>query len=722
MTKKRDLGALVAQMTLQEKADQLVQLASIFYVKEKAEITGPINHFGLDDESIARVGTMLGGVGAETAIKIQKKHMEEDRNHIPMVFMRDIIHGCYTVFPIPLAMGCSFDPQLMEDCSYMAAKEGSVSGSHVTFTPMVDYVRDARWGRVLETCGEDAKLNGIMGAAQVRGFQGDNIADHDRLATCVKHFAAYGGAEGGRDYNTVEISERTLRQFYFPAYKACIDAGTKMLMPSFNTLNGIPSIANKWLMNRVLREEWGFDGLVISDYNAIGELKRHGIIDDLKDGARLAFEAGCHIDMMSPAYHKHLAELVAEGTIDEKDLDAFVLKFLEFKEELGLFDDPYHGADPEKEKEICLCEEHRALARRAAEDASVLLKNNGILPFSKDVKKIALIGPFADNNAIKGAWAGSGKDEDCVTVKEGIAKLLPDAEINVVEGCGMLLTDTDKSGFDEAIEAAKAADVVILCVGESQNYSGESCSRADLRLPGVQEELVKAVCEANANTAMLLFNGRPLVLSAINQIVPAILEMWMPGNEGGNAAANLLFGEVNPSGKLSMSFPKSVGQCPISYIYYNTGRPKGKADDIFEMYGSDYIDCGILPLYFFGEGLSYTDFVYESMTLDKNEIDENGELTVSVTVRNAGEREGKEVVQLYMRDLVSNTARPLQELLAFKKISLAPGESKTVEFKVNEPMLRYYNFDCEYVSEKGEFQLMVGYANHFALKESFRLV
>lgn len=722
MSKKRDLKALLDQMTLQEKADQLLQLASVFYVKEKAEITGPINHFGLDDESMARVGTMLGGVGAETAIRIQKKHIEEDRNHIPMVFMRDIIHGCYTIFPIPLAMGCTFDAQLMEDCSHMAALEGSVSGSHVTFTPMVDYVRDARWGRVMETCGEDAMLNGVMGAAQVRGFQGDDISAHDRLAACVKHFAAYGGADAGRDYNTVEISERTLRQFYFPAYKACIDADVKMLMPSFNSLNGIPSIANKWLMNRVLREEWGFDGLVISDYNAVGELKNHGIVDNLKDGARLAFEAGCDIDMMSPSYHKHLPELVKEGIIDEKDLDAVVLKFLEFKEELGLFDDPYHGADPEKEKEICLCHEHRALALRAAQDAAVLLKNNGILPFSKEVKKIAVIGPFADNYAIKGSWAASGKDSDCATVKMGVARLLPNAEITVATGCGMLWTDTDKSGFDEAVAAAKNADIVILCLGEPQNYSGEACSRTDLRLPGVQEDLAKAVINANANTAVLLFNGRPLVLSELDKVAPAILEMWMPGTEGGNAAADLLFGDVNPSGKLSMSFPKSVGQCPICYTYYTTGRPKSKADEVYEPFGSDYIDCGILPLYFFGQGLSYTDFVYESMILDKNEIDENGEITVSVTVRNTGDREGREVVQLYLRDPVSETVRPTQELIAFEKITLAAGESKTVEFKVTEPMLRYYNFDCEFVSEKGDFELMVGYANHFALKERFKLI
>jgi len=722
MAGKIDLKKLVSQMTLQEKADQLFQLANIFYVKDKAEITGPVNHFGLDDESFKRIGTVLGGLGAETAIKIQNEHLEADRNKIPMVFMRDIIHGCYTVFPIPLGMGATFDPKLMEDCSYMSAKEGSVSGSHVTFTPMVDYVRDARWGRVMETCGEDPYLNGVMGAAQVRGFQGDDISAHDRLATCVKHFAAYGGAEGGRDYNTVELSERTLRQYYFPAYKACVDAGVKMLMPSFNNLNGRPSTVNEWLMKRVLREEWGFDGIVISDYNAVGELLAHGVAENLKEAAYQAFKCGCHIEMMSPAYHKHLKELVEEGRIEESELDEVVLKFLEFKDELGLFDDPYHGADPEMEKEICLCAEHRRLALRAAEEAAVLLKNDGVLPFSKDIKKIAIVGPFADNHAIKGAWAGSGRDIDCATVKMGVAHLLPDAEITVAEGCGALWTDTDKSGFAEAVEAARNADAVIICVGEPQNYSGEGSCRTDLRLPGVQEALIAAVLEVNKNAATVIFNGRPLVLTEVDKISPAILEMWMPGTEGGNAVADLLFGEANPCGKVPMSFPKSVGQCPIYYNYTNTGRPKQKEEGVYEPFLSNYIDCGNLPLYFFGQGLSYTEFEYESMTLDKNEIDKDGEITVSVTVKNVGERAGKEVVQLYLRDMVSESVRPVQELIGFEKISLEAGESKTVTFKVNEPMLRYWNFDCQHVSEAGEFKLSVGYANHAKLSEKFRLV
>ena len=724
MAKNVDFKALIAKMTIEEKADQLFQLAASFFIKDRAEITGPLNNFGLDEEGMKRIGTVLGFTDAESVIKTQNKHLEEDPNKIPMVFMRDIIHGCRTIYPIPLGMGATFDTELMGECAAMAAKEASAGGAQVTFNPMVDYVRDPRWGRVMETCGEDPLLNGRMGAAQVKAFQGDDISDHDHVAACVKHFAAYGGAEAGRDYNSVELSERTLRQFYFPAYKACIDAGVKMLMPSFNNLNGIPSTANEWLMKKVLREEWGFDGLVITDYNAIGELIKHGVAADLKDAGERAFKCGCHIEMMTPSYHKHMRELIEEGRIKESELDEFVLKFLEFKDELGLFDDPYHGADPEKEAALALCPEHRAIVRRAAEESAVLLKNDGVLPFNKDVKKVALIGPYAEDHAIMGAWAASGKIEECVNMLEGVSSLLPDAEIISVKGCGMTVEDNDIDMWEliKAIDAAKKADAVILCLGEPLKYTGEGCSRVDLTLPGMQAELAKEVIKANNNTAVVLFNGRPLELTKLDAIAPAILEMWMPGTEGGNAAARLLFGEANPSGKLPMTFPKHVGQVPIYYNNTNTGRPKKKAEGVYEPYTSNYIDCGNLPLYFFGEGLSYSDFVYESMTLDKTEIDKNGEIKVLVTVRNASEKDGKEVVQLYLRDLVSNAVRPVQELIDFKKISLRAGESKTVEFTVNEPMLRYYNFACEYVSEPGEFTLSVGYANHFRFTEKFRLI
>ncbi len=718
---KNALKALLAEMTIDEKIGQLMQVNTNLFVATKAEITGPLSKMGIEEKSLKYIGSTLNFQGAAEMIQVQKEHLEKDPHKIPMLFMMDVIHGFRTIFPIPLGMGCSFDPELVKECTRMAAKEAAAGGVQVTFTPMVDYVRDARWGRVMETCGEDPYLNGVMGAAQVKAFQGDDLADKESLATCVKHFAAYGGAEAGRDYNTVELSERLLRECYLPAYKACIDAGTTMLMPSFNSLNGVPSTVNPWLMQQVLRKEWGFSGVVITDYNAVGELIKHGITDNLKDAARMAFENGNDIEMVSTSYAQHLKELIHEGVFTEAQLDESVLRILELKNALGLFEDPYHGASIEKEQQVCLTPEHRAIARKAAEQSAVLLKNEGVLPFDEKVKKIALIGPFADEKAIKGFWACCGKDQDCVTVKEGIAALLPHAEIRVEKGCGNLWDDTDTSGIPAAVAAAKDAEIVVLCLGEPQNYSGEGNSRADLTLPGVQTELAKAVLAANQNAAVLLFNGRPLVLSELEKSAPAILDLWFPGTEGGNAAANLLFGKANPCGKVTMSFPKAVGQCPIYYNHPMTGRPKGKAEEVHHAYASNYIGCGNLPLYPFGHGLSYTTFTYESMTLDKNEITAEDTITVSITVANTGNCTGKETVQLYLRDLYASAVPPIQKLIAFEKIELAPGEKKTVTFKVCEPMLRFWNGACEFISEPGEFNLFVGYADHPAITESFTL-
>lgn len=725
MTKSTvDLKALLKNMTLEQKIGQLIQLNANFFTKSESEITGPVEWFGVGEGKLRLIGSTLNFQGADEMKTIQDKHLAEDPNNIPMVFMMDVIHGFRTIYPIPLALGCSFDPELVADCSRMAAKEASAGGVQVTFTPMVDYVRDARWGRVMETCGEDPYLNSVMGATQVKAFQGDDMADPDHVATCVKHFAAYGGAEAGRDYNTVELSEHILREFYFPAYKACLDAGSPMVMPSFNNLNGVPSVANKWLMNKILRQEWGFDGVVISDYAAVNELcgHAHSVAENLKQAAKLAFECGCDIEMMSPGYSRYLQELVEQGTVTEEQVDRAVMRVLELKRDLGLFEDAYHGASAEKEMALAVCPEHRAIARRAAEESAVLLKNNGVLPLSTDIKTVAIIGPFADNNQIKGFWSCNGRDEDCVTVKEGVQALLPNAEILVARGCSEVWNDYSTDGFAEAIETAKRADAVILCVGENQAYSGEGNCRTDLRLPGVQSALVKEICAANANTAVVLFNGRPLVLSDINDVCPAILDMWFPGSEGGSAAANLLFGKVNPSGKLSMSFPKAVGQCPIYYNRTMTGRPKSKGEDVHQPYSSNYIDCGNLPLYFFGEGRSYTTFEYESMTLDRKEMTADQTITVTVTLRNAGERTGKETVQLYLRDMASSTVRPIQELIAFEKVELAAGETKTVTFTVKESMLRLWNTENEFVSEKGTFRISVGYADHMAFTEEFKLV
>ncbi len=719
-----NITELLRSMTVEEKIGQLVQLNAAFIGDSRGDATGPLAELGISKEFTKLLGSTLNFFGPDEMIELQKKHLEDDPHKIPLLFMMDVIHGYRTIYPIPLAMGASFDPDAVDECSRMASKEASAGGINVTFTPMVDYVRDARWGRVMETCGEDPYLNSIMGAVQVKAFQGDDLKNPDNIAACVKHFAAYGGAEAGRDYNTVEISERLLRECYFPAYKACIDAGVKMLMPSFNSLSGVPSVANYWLMNDVLRKEWGFNGIVISDYNAIGELLTHGVAGDLKEACEMSFNNGCDIEMMSAAYAKHLAELIKEGKVDMDMLNDSVEKVLRLKEALGLFDDPFRGASPEKEASVCLTDEHRDIARRAAEGSAVLLKNDGILPFPSDVKKVALIGPFASEHAIRGSWSCYGKDSECVSVEEGIRALLPGAEIKVAKGCEKTWGSTSKEGFDEAVAIAKEADIVILCLGEPHTYSGEGSSRAELTLPGVQDALAAEIAKVNPNTAAVLFNGRPLVLTELDKNVPAILEMFFPGNEGGNAAANLLFGKAVPSGKVSMSFPKAVGQCPIYYNHPRTGRPKPGSDDSrFYGYTSNYVDCGNLPLYSFGHGLSYTSFTYESLELDKNLLtyDENDSIKVTVTVTNSGKYDAKEVVQLYLFDKVASAVRPIQSLIGFNKVFIKAGETKQIEFTVSEEMLRFWNFDCEFESEPGEFTLSTGYADHLKLTKSFWL-
>ncbi len=664
---------------------------------------------------------MLNFNNANEMIELQKRHLQGDRNKIPMLFMMDVIHGYKTCFPIPLALGGSFDPILVEKCSALAAKEAATAGVHVTFTPMVDYVRDARWGRVLETCGEDVLLNSVMGIAQIKGFHGDDIKNG--LATCVKHFAGYGGAEGGRDYNAVEISEHTLREYYLPAYKACIDAGVDMLMPSFNVLNGVPLLANKWLMRDVLCDEWGFDGVVISDYNAVSELITHGIAENKKCAAKYAFQNGCDIEMCSNTYIKHIKELIDEGIITEEQVDKSVIKILKLKDKLGLFENPYRNASIELEQEIANDPKNRALIRTAANECAVLLKNNGILPLDKNVKKVALIGPFASERLIVGAWSCMGERGHIVTIEDGIKNKIPNAEIMVVKGCGAEVDDLDTADIDNAVEAAKDADVVILCLGEWCRYGGEAKCRTSLELIGVQNLLAKKVIEANTNTAVVLFTSRPLSIVELDETAPAILNMWFPGNEGGNSVADLLFGDANPCGKITMSFPRTVGQCPMHYTYTKTGRPSYEITGSSKKgrYGSSYVDCSILPLYSFGYGLSYSNFVYEDLKLDKTELNEDGEIEVTVTIHNDSDISGKETVQLYLRDIVASTARPLQKLVAFKKVEFKAGERKQVKFIIAESMLKIWNNENEYVSEAGDFEISTGYADHLILTQKFTL-
>ena len=718
-----DVKQILSQMTTEEKIGQLMQHNANMFIDSSAAVTGDnSNKLGLSQEVINTVGSVLNFCSSVEMRTIQDMHLKNDRNKIPMLFMMDVVHGFRTIFPIPLTLGCSFDPNLAARCSEMAADEATAGGVQVTFTPMVDYVRDARWGRVMETCGEEPLLNGMMGAAQIRAFRGKSLSDKTSMATCVKHFAAYGGAEAGRDYNTVELSEHILREYYLPAYKACIDAGADMIMPAFNTLNGIPATVNFWLMKKVLKEEWGFSGIVISDFNAIGDLERHGITNDEKTAARLAFENGCDIEMVSNTYTHCLKELIEKGVFTEEQLDDAVLKVLNLKNNLGMFEDPYHGADIQENSERFLTPEHRATARKAAEECAVLLKNDGILPLSPQVEKIALIGPFADNHEIIGFWSCNGKNEESVTVSEGIHAAAPNTEITVTRGCGNLYDDCDRSGFDAAVKAAAAADVVILCLGEPQNYSGEGNSRADITLTGLQDELAAAVANANKNIVALTFSGRPLALTELEKNVRAILHMWFPGTEGGSAAANLLFGYANPCGKLSMTFPRAVGQCPIYYNHTNTGKPKFFPDDKHQPYASNYIDCPNSPLFPFGHGLSYSNFKYENLELSDDVLYNNSNIEVSVTVKNCSDTVGKETVMLYMRDLFASNSRPVQQLIAFEKAEFAADETKTFKFNITAPMLGFWNNENKFVAEDGVFQISTGCADRLILTKSFTLI
>ena len=719
---KEALQDLLDSMTLEEKTGQLVQCNAGQFITNSMAITGPEGE-ELPAEDLCRVmGSVLTFENAAQARALQDMHLRADPKKIPLLLMLDVIHGLRTTYPIPLAMGCSFDDRLVAECADMARREASACGVHVTFNPMVDTARDARWGRILETNSEEPLLNSRMGAALVKATQRDSLADPENIACCVKHYAAYGAGEAGRDYNGVELSERALRETYLPAYKACLDAGARLIMPSFNALNGIPSVANKWLMNRVLREEWGFRGVVISDYNAVGELVQHGVAKDLKDAARLAMEAGCDIDMVMNAYYLYLAGLVREGTVSEKALDEAVMRVLELKNELGLFENPYHGADEEKEKEVYLCAEHREIARRAAEESAVLLKNEGILPLKKGLKRVALIGPFAEETRLNGFWSRPGAEQDTVTIPEGIRALVPETELIIEKGCGAAFGDTDESGIAAAVKAAEEAEAVILVLGEPEDYSGEGRSRANLTLPGPQMTLARQVIAANPNTAAVLFNGRPLAVPELAETAPALLEMWYPGTEAGNALARLLWGEANPCGKLSAGLPRAVGQYPMPYNRMNTGRPKPEPDTQAFPYSSCYLDMPNKPLYSFGYGLSYTTFTYLKLALDRETMTEQDELKVTVTVKNTGDRAGKETVQLYLRDPVASVVRPVQQLIDYRKIALEAGETKDVVFTVTEKQLRLWNFECEEVSEAGLFELSTGYADHMILSTAFELI
>jgi len=706
-SKKIDIKKILESMTLEEKIGQLIQIIpSFFNPKTTGEITGPLEDLGLKEKDIWQVGSVIGISGAKEAINIQKNYLEKSEKKIPLIFMADIIHGYRTIFPIPLGIGCTWDKDLAKEVARVSAKEASAAGIHVTFSPMVDLVRDARWGRVMESTGEDPYLNSLFARAFVKGYQGDDIKKDENIGACVKHFAAYGAPEGGREYNTVDISEGMLREYYFPSYKAAIEEGVKMVMTSFNPVNRIPSSGNTWLMRDILRNEWGFDGVTISDWGAIKELIAHGVAEDEKEAAEKAIKAGVDIEMMTGCYVKSLETLVEEGKISSEFIDEAVLRILKLKEELGLFENPFKGANEKKEAEIILCDEHRKSARNIAASSMVLLKNENVLPISKEVNKVAIIGPFADNHEILGGWSWQGKPEEAVSLKEGIINKIGSEKVIVSNGCGIL--DGNDYEIEKAVSEAEKADIIILALGEDSGMTGEGASRAFIKLPGRQEELAERILKLGKETIVVLFNGRPLEITKLYSKAPAILEAWFPGTEGGNAAADILFGDKYPKGRLSMSFPYTIGQIPIYYNAFNTGRPKPSDESNEYRYSSQYLDIPNLPLLPFGFGLTYTTFEYSDFRISEKILTKDNTITVSVNVKNTGRRAGEEIVQLYIRDLSASVIRPIKELKGFKKIKLEAGEEKKVIFEIKEEMLRFYNDKMEFKSEKGMFNVMVG--------------
>jgi beta-glucosidase len=680
---------LLSRMTLGEKIGQMCQYTK--YPEKHEELV-----------RAGKAGSLFNVTGAEQTNDVQRIAVERSRLGIPLIFGLDIIHGYSTIYPIPLAMASSWDPEMAKRAASMAAAEASSEGIHWNFAPMIDIARDPRWGRVAEGAGEDPYLGSAMARAQVEGYQGEDLADPHTIVACPKHYVAYGGAEGGRDYNTVEVSERTLRDIYLPPFKAAVEAGAGTLMSAFNDLNGVPASANRFTLTTILREEWGFEGFVVSDWNSIGELVAHGIAGTRAQAGKEAVEAGVDMDMEGDVYQTTLASLVEEGAVSENTVDDAVRRILVIKFRLGLFERPY--VEPSLAAEVVLCKEHREASRDFARRSMVLLKNeNDLLPLKKDLKTVAVIGPLAEEqDALLGCWPCMGRPEDVVTVLEGIRnKVSEETEVLHAKGCD--IQGDSAESLEDAVDNARAADVAIVVVGESREMSGEAGCRSSLDLPGVQERLVREVCKTRVPVVMVLLNGRPMSISWPAENVSALLEAWHPGIQGGNAVADLLFGDFDPFGRLPVTFPRTVGQVPIYYNHKNTGRPPTPL-----LYTSKYIDLPSTPLYPFGHGLSYTRFEYSNLTISPKEIAPDGEVEIGLDVENVGDREGVEVVQLYLRDLVGSVTRPVKELKGFKRTTLRPGEKATVRFVVGPEQLAFVERGMERVVEPGTFEVMVG--------------
>jgi len=709
---------LLKQMTLEEKVGQLNQYSGNW------KATGPnkVSANNVQEIEKGHIGSMLNVFGADVTRALQE-HAMKSRLKIPLLFAQDVIHGFRVTLPVPLAEAASWDLTAIEKSARIAATEASAAGIHWTFAPMVDIARDPRWGRVVEGAGEDTYLGSQIAKARVKGFQGEGIGHTNSVVACAKHFAAYGAAMAGRDYNTVDISRRSLWETYLPPFKAALDAGVGTFMTSFNDLNGIPSTGNRYLLHDILRDKWHFKGVVVSDWGAIRELVPHGLCKDDKDAALKAINAGCDIDMESNCYNRYLADLVKAKAVSEETLDNAVRNVLRLKYKLGLFDDPFKFSNAEREKKELANPDHKKSAKEIAEKSIVLLKNDHeTLPLSAKQKNIALIGPLVKSKAdMKGPWAIQwDTDDDLISFYEGMEARIPQkTSLLYAKGCD--INTTDKSGFDEAVETAAKADITIMVMGESFEMSGEARSKTDISLPGVQEELIKKIKSLGKPVVVVLMAGRPMTFSWTAEHADAILYTWWLGSEAGNAIANVLYGDYNPSGKLPITFPRSVGQIPIFYNAKNTGRPTPDENKI--SYGSAYIDSPNSPQYAFGYGLSYTSFKYSDLKLSSNQMLPSETLRVSCVISNTGKKKGEETVQLYIRDMYASATRPVKELKGFQKVDLAPGQSTTVNFIIDKETLSFYNQDMKWGVEPGTFKIMIGGAsNNTPLEAQFDVI
>lgn len=706
------VDSLIRIMTLDEKIGQMVLFTSDW------DVTGPTIREGyLDDIRSGRCGNIFNAYTVDYIRELQRVAVEESRLGIPLMFGYDVVHGHKTIFPIPLGESCSWDLDLIRRSASASAAEAAASGLNWTFAPMVDISVDPRWGRVSEGAGEDPYLGSLIAAARVKGFQGEDLADPLTVLACVKHFAAYGAPFGGRDYNTVDMSERQFREFYMPPYKAGVDAGALSVMTAFNEYDGVPATGNQYLLKDLLKGEWNFQGFVVTDYTSINEMVHHGYARDEAEAGVKAVNAGVDMDLQGEVYFSYLRGLVDSGFVREKTIDNAVRRILNVKAKLGLFDDPYLYCDRARENQVVSNPEIKALSRDAARRSMVLLKNEGCLPFDRG-DRIAVIGELAASRRdLLGSWKAAGEWDDMNSILDAVRAYNGAANVIYAEGCRKI--GSDRSGFSEAMDAVAQADKVLMVIGEDWDWSGEAASRTDIGVPGIQSELLKMIASAGKPVAVVLLNGRPLVLEEESKDADAILEAWYPGTMGAEAVTDIVFGQYNPSGKLTMTFPRSVGQIPVFYYEKNTGRPIYLPND---KYKSKYLDSPNEPLYPFGYGLSYTDFKYSNLILSSPKMKKGHTIDATVTVTNIGSRTGEETVQLYIRDLIGSVTRPVKQLKGFQKLVLAPGESRTVTFTIDDEMLSFWRHDMTFGIEDGDFKVMVGGSSSDLLQTSFSLV